>query len=331
MGMAMVHFTFVFPKEIPWDLWWFHLPHRKRIVLRERYAVPGLYAPVIIFAVLIFFFLPSEFYIQEMQRFEWGYLPVYETLHPFSYIAFLIFFLFLARGIYNIRNAYLGGSPTERKQVVLLVIGVSIALGYAFLVDSLLPFLGFYTPLIGSYPTFVSAIFTSYAVLKYRLLIQPVREMEVPSEMKYKLETARSYLVKEREKSIEIFLDFIFHGFHGLCITRRNPERVREKFERTPIVWLSRRRWDRHFSLFSLHDISITVSDFIKRERDTIVLLDGISYLCEHHGFPQVLKFLADLNEKVIVEDAILLVPLNPKTLSKKELAFLEGELEAIF
>lgn len=49
----MAHFTFVFPRQIPYDLWFLHRRGRPPIQVKPWLAVGAMYAAVPVFALLL--------------------------------------------------------------------------------------------------------------------------------------------------------------------------------------------------------------------------------------------------------------------------------------
>jgi hypothetical protein len=61
-----------------------------------------------------------------------------------------------------------------------------------------------------------------------------------------------------------------------------------------------------------------------------VVLLEGLEYLVIQNGFDTVLRFIQYLNEHVVTNSVILMVPFNEESLEKKEMALLKAELEVV-
>ena len=163
-----------------------------------------------------------------------------------------------------------------------------------------------------------------------RFLISPVAESILPTAMKYKIERGESYLVegKEPAEAFEIFKDAVTHGIQGFAICRIHPMKVRRRhgLKKTPILWLSTIETDNSVDPKDLAKINHILNEFLKRASNSIILLEGIEYLTIQNSFGKVIKALHSLNDYVIMSDSRLLVPVNPKTLEKKEVSILEKE-----
>ncbi len=60
------------------------------------------------------------------------------------------------------------------------------------------------------------------------------------------------------------------------------------------------------------------------------MLLDGLEYLTLYNDFVQTLLFVEHVNEFVMQNPGVVLVPLNPSALDSKQLALLERNLEVV-
>lgn len=117
----------------------------------------------------------------------------------------------------------------------------------------------------------------------------------------------------------------------GLCITMLSPEEVRQAYtlQTTPIFWISG-CGPESISPAGLEVIADIIKTFLRKSKSPVVLLDGIEYLVITNGFIPVLKFLRDIQEWVVLHDAIFLVPVNPKALEEKELALIERNMKEL-
>ncbi len=170
--------------------------------------------------------------------------------------------------------------------------------------------------------------------LKQFMEIIPSAEKQVAKPERYTIASSASYLLKESptKKSYDIFVDKITHNYQGLCISRMNPEMLKKQYDlqKTPILWLSDVKDSKVFSSSDLLLISKLMLDFIAKAEKSIILLDRIDYLIAKHGFQEVLKLIIKINDRVMVSNAILLIPVDPSLLKAEEFAFLEKELQVL-
>lgn len=145
-------------------------------------------------------------------------------------------------------------------------------------------------------------------------------------------ELGASYLVKEKgyNRGLALFQKLISDSDSGMVITRTFPEKIRtsENLEGVSLWWLTREESQQSINPSSLAKLTHIVKDFIQNHEEAIILLDGLEYLILQNGFETALRFIQALNDLVILHKATLIVPVNPSSLSVKELSLLEKEME---
>jgi len=91
----------------------------------------------------------------------------------------------------------------------------------------------------------------------------------------------------------------------------------------TPIFWISK-QGPQSINPINLEMIANIINSFLKQSKNPVVLLDGIEHLILENGSAPVLRLLRDIEEWMILQNAILILPVNPEALEKKELALIE-------
>ncbi|HQM67383.1 MAG TPA: DUF835 domain-containing protein, partial [Methanomassiliicoccales archaeon] len=71
------------------------------------------------------------------------------------------------------------------------------------------------------------------------------------------------------------------------------------------------------------------VLEFIK-EGPALIAIEGLEYIIVNNDLTRVLKFLGQLRDSVMVSGSVLLVVVDPATLTERQRAILERELEVI-
>jgi archaellum biogenesis ATPase FlaH len=74
----------------------------------------------------------------------------------------------------------------------------------------------------------------------------------------------------------------------------------------------------------NLETIADIINKFSKQSKNPVVLLDGIEHLILENGSVPVLRLLRDIEEWMILQNAILILPVNPAAVEKKEMALIE-------
>jgi len=170
---------------------------------------------------------------------------------------------------------------------------------------------------------------------------------ELPPAMKYPqsitprtgftetLEWGKAYILitKELDFGLGVFENQleIYMG-QGLCITRTHPSKLKMGPFMDPVTkfWLSKTSEENSISPGNLTRIAHVINEFLKNNQNCIILLDGLEYLISNNDFIMVLKFIQSIHERIVLNNAILLVPINPSALIKKNYELLENEITSI-
>ena len=118
----------------------------------------------------------------------------------------------------------------------------------------------------------------------------------------------------------------------GLAICRRNPASVRKELglDTTPIIWLSSIYGNYNINPEKLGVIEKTVANFIDSIRRSVVLIEGLEYLINVNGFFPVLRMVENINDMAMSHECIVLIPVDERTLDKKELAYLQRNTRSL-
>ena len=152
-----------------------------------------------------------------------------------------------------------------------------------------------------------------------------------------KFEESFSYLVEENRANncFKIFSNFVAKGLNGLCICRINPNIIKRKYqimdERGTVLWLTDRESSKEATISpSLESMIYVAEEFIDKNDNGILLLDGLEYLISNNSFNPVLRFIRRLIDKISETTSILIIGVSPKAINEQELKLLERELNPI-
>jgi hypothetical protein len=117
----------------------------------------------------------------------------------------------------------------------------------------------------------------------------------------------------------------------GLCFTMHSPQDIRLRYalQTTPIFWISN-HGPKSVSPMGLEVIADIATKFLKQSKNPVILLDAIEHLIFENGSAPVLRLLRDMQELIIMQKAILIVPVNPEAIEKKELALMERNMSEL-
>ena len=150
----------------------------------------------------------------------------------------------------------------------------------------------------------------------------------------YELEERTSYLVEESKPkiSLQMFSQEIKNGRKGLCICRSNPKRLREKYGLNDVhcIWLTRNHLDNEHCIdpTNLSRLSIELVNFIKESSNGIILMEGLEYLISQNSYQIILHFVQLINDKIMLNNSIIIIPIDPMVLSERELHLLERDMK---
>jgi hypothetical protein len=117
----------------------------------------------------------------------------------------------------------------------------------------------------------------------------------------------------------------------GLCFTMHSPQDIRLRYalQTTPIFWISNHGLQ-SISPMGLEVIADIATKFLKQSKNPVILLDAVEHLIFENGSAPVLRLLRDIQELIIMQKAILIVPVNPEAIEKKELALMERNMSEL-
>lgn len=147
------------------------------------------------------------------------------------------------------------------------------------------------------------------------------------------MDAGGTYAVFEEksEKAFALFSTALQSGVSGMCVAREFPEKISRRYglEGAHIIWLSSVGDQNAIKPNDLEKISLQISDFF-RAKSGIALLDGIEYLISNNNFQTVVRLVQHLRDLAAKSGAVLLLSLNPVTLSANELGLLRKEVDNV-
>jgi hypothetical protein len=163
---------------------------------------------------------------------------------------------------------------------------------------------------------------------------QQKTEQEVPhSHDLPEIVKSQMYMVEEDrpEVAYQLFVEALAKGTPGLCFTRVYPAILTQKYDfgATNVLWLSNAGKDESIRPRDLERLSLLLEQFLVEEKG-VALIDGIEYLITNNDFVTVLRLIQSIRDQVAMNEAVMIVTLNPSTLGYQELNLLEREMDCI-
>ncbi|GEM_PF-4465030 len=140
-------------------------------------------------------------------------------------------------------------------------------------------------------------------------------------------------LDSDNERAYRIF-SHISRGKNGLCISTTFPDKLRKEhdLEGARILWVTDTTSDREETAdpHRIHfEITRAISD-VTSQGNGVVLIDGLEYLIIENGFEEVLKFIKKVTDICSMDEATLLVLLDPSSVERDQLTILKKEFDFI-
>ena len=142
------------------------------------------------------------------------------------------------------------------------------------------------------------------------------------------------YLVEERRPrvSYELLEHALSSGYAGLVITRDFPKKLltEKELDSCRIVWLTNLVGEGRINPTAIGILMSQVRAFIESQKRTAIIVDGLEYLMSLNTYDRMLQFMHQLRDIVATNDCLLVVPVDPRTMSEREIALLERNLEVV-
>ena len=144
----------------------------------------------------------------------------------------------------------------------------------------------------------------------------------------FPVEVGFLYLVKEKRPraAFDMFNEAVRHGAKGMLVAREHPNRLRHshEFEAEKILWLTRRAGVDHIDPTELSLLNLKITKFVEGTDKAVVLIEGLEYTITQNDFESVLRFVNHLHDFVLIHDCAVIMVIDPRVLSTRELALLE-------
>jgi hypothetical protein len=142
------------------------------------------------------------------------------------------------------------------------------------------------------------------------------------------------YLVEERRPKVsyEMLEQALSSGCAGLVITRDFPKKLltEKELDSCKIVWLTNLVGEGRVNPTAIGILMSQVRSFIESQKKTAIVIDGLEYLVSLNTYDRMLQFMNQLRDIVVTNDCVLIVPVDPRTMSEREIALLERNMEVV-
>jgi len=152
--------------------------------------------------------------------------------------------------------------------------------------------------------------------------------------LKTSLESGYSYLVKDNDNKLsnQLVSKDPKSDEKILYITRNAPDNVIENSGNinNSMIWLTYNKGPNCIEPTNITRLSFKIQDFLRSNKNGIILFDGLEYLTAQNDFSTILHFIQLVNDKIMISDSKLILALNPNAFKPNELAMIEREMEPL-
>lgn len=152
--------------------------------------------------------------------------------------------------------------------------------------------------------------------------------------MKIDLGRNHLFLTENVNETFQTFNGIIAGGSPGLCLTNRFPDNLRADFglKDARIIWFSEtgRGEDIYKPQRLEFEITKSTTQFIKDNKEPVILIDGLDYLILRNGFERVSTFLKKITDVAAMERATLVVIVRPDALTPEHVSYLKGQFDRV-
>ncbi len=161
------------------------------------------------------------------------------------------------------------------------------------------------------------------------------RDITSDMELHGKLLEGSGYLItsKDIKSSIDLFVNLILTGHKGLFISRGAPSIVKSiipNLKNLKIVLFSQSKLSEFSTISNLEMLKKEIQEFTNKNKNSMVLLDGVHYLLTRFTFDEFISMLYEINDLISKYKSILFIRIDPTTISSQELAIFENELQIL-
>lgn len=274
--------------------------------------------------------LLTSFSVGGMVDDDYGWVPESELPFALLVLLLLVYLAFLSVTVIRRWGSLRG---VQRRQAVVFNTALAVPALVVIVIMALAVF-GAEVPRIYGLGELVSVVVVAYGILRYQLLV-PTRVVEsaVPFRPVASLVKGRAYLFEfaSPDRMFESVAQEMAGGMSAFIITRTHPDQLRARYQvmHTPILWLAQTPGPDRVDPSNLQMLTHMTMEFV-RKGPSVIAMEGLEYLMLNNDLNKVLRFLSQLRDEVIVEGSILLVSVDPRTLTERQKAILERELEVV-
>jgi len=169
-----------------------------------------------------------------------------------------------------------------------------------------------------------------YLVMIEDITVQKKIEEETRKKlMRYKIDDGNLYLITESVSNLsrQVFIDLLELGYSGYVISSYPEAEIKNKIDiECKYIWLSETRNRNSLS----PEIEEIESIFKTMTSKSVVFIDRLDYLILKKGFNETLKIVFKIREIAYLNNFVIILSVDPSTLSKYQIRKLEKETKVV-
>jgi len=144
-----------------------------------------------------------------------------------------------------------------------------------------------------------------------------------------------TYLVEERRprQSLELCEKYAAEGANLMIISRDPPLKIMEGSSFSPkrTLWITSIVGKENLDPTAVGLLMNEIKKFIDQTgKKAVVLIDGLEYLISVNTYDRMLQFIHQMRDIFVMSGSILIIPIDTRTLSDREQALLERNLQVV-
>lgn len=148
-----------------------------------------------------------------------------------------------------------------------------------------------------------------------------------------KIKQGHSYFIYEKDisKSLNLLTNLEKNGYNLYVISRKNPDLIKSMLPPLDIkTGLLGSKTSKKNVFSNLDDLKYSVKDFCKKNKKSLVFLDGLHFFMVKYAFYDVISSFFEIVDEIEENNAVFLLNLDPDLLDTKQKAIVENELEML-
>ncbi len=148
-----------------------------------------------------------------------------------------------------------------------------------------------------------------------------------------KIKQGHSYFIYEKDisKSLNLLINLEKNGYNLYVISRKNPDLIKSMLPPLDIkTGLLGSKTSKKNVFSNLDDLKYSVKDFCKKNKKSLVFLDGLHFFMVKYAFYDVINSFFEIVDEIEENNAVFLLNLDPDLLDIKQKAIIENELEML-